>query len=67
MKARLVTVYVLMPDEPGTAGKVSGNLGNIRPQLGALDYVTKGPGELVEVNDLRGFEVDWEDWFDVGS
>ncbi len=61
MKAQLVTIKFLMPDHPGAAGTVTGNIANIRERMGLYDYIVAGD-ESVEIEDLRGHECDWEDW-----
>ncbi len=67
MKARLVTFQFLIPEdcwkrELGHFGAISAGFMNSKHTIGFVDYrhvETKN----VDVKNLWGYEVDWEDWF----
>jgi hypothetical protein len=65
MKARKVDVLMLLPDDgsDGILGKYCAWLQNARAQIPWLDYqMFEGP--TIEVRDLRGLEVNFDDWFE---
>jgi hypothetical protein len=67
MKARLLTYTFLVPEDvyrsnPGYLGRVSAAFVNSQNLIGHADLCMLADAE-VEVNDCRGYEVDFKDWF----